>query len=62
MKITDDHRAKARLWARQPTVVPLPPGPTLPRFPAQRFRTHAEMNRWKQSLLRELAQTMTRRG
>ena len=55
MKISDDYRAKLRLWARQPTVVPLPPGPKLPKFKAQKFRNHEEMNQWKRALLLELA-------
>jgi len=55
VKISDDYRAKVKLWARQPRVEPLPPGPRLPKFNARKFRTHEEMNRWKQSLLREMA-------
>lgn len=55
MKLTDDYQAKVRLWAAHPRVVPLPPPPPLPKFRPQKFRTHAEMNAWKESLLRELA-------
>jgi len=62
MKMSDDYRTKVRLWAAQPTVVELPPAPPLPKFSAQRFRTHEEMNRWKQSLLRQLARGATRHG
>ena len=62
MKRSDDYRAKVKLWAERPTVAPLPPGPGLPKFPAQRFRTHEEMNRWKQSLLLEVARTVARHG
>ena len=62
VKISDDYCAKARLWARQPAVVPLPPGPSLPKFAARKFRTHEEMNLWKQSLLRKVARTVTRHG
>ena len=28
---------------------------SLPRFRAQKFQTHAEMNAWKKALLRQLA-------
>ena len=62
MKISDDYHAKVRLWARQPTVVSLPPAPPLPKFTSRKFRTHEEMNRWKQILLREIAQTAARQG
>ena len=62
MKISDDYCAKVKLWAKQPTVSKLPPGLPLPKFPAQKFRTHEEMNRWKQSLLREVARTVARHG
>jgi hypothetical protein len=34
----------------------------LPKFTAQRFRTHEDMNRWKQLLLREHARAVARRG
>jgi len=54
VKISDDNRARVRFWAGQPTVVALPPGPPLPKFPVQRFRTHREMNRWMEALLREI--------
>jgi hypothetical protein len=62
MKISDDYRAKVRLWAEQPRVVPLPDAPPLPRFSARRFRSHEEMNRWKQDLLREVARSVASRG
>lgn len=55
MKVTDDYKAKLRLWATNQTVVALPPPPLLPRFPARKFQTHAEMNAWKKALLRQLA-------
>ena len=56
MKITDDYTAKQRLWAEHPRVVPAPPAPRLPDFKSRRFSSHAEMNEWKRSLLRQLAQ------
>jgi hypothetical protein len=62
VKITDDYHAKVRLWSLQPTVVPLPSGPKLQKFAAQKFRTHQEMNQWKKSLLRQLAQTLVSHG
>ena len=62
MKITDDYRAKLRLWARLPRVVSLPPMPPLPKFTARKFRNHEEMNQWKQSLMREVAQTIAFHG
>ena len=55
MKITDDHNAKYRLWAKSPRVLPAPPPVRLPRFRSRRFSSHAEMNDWKRSLLREFA-------
>ena len=60
MKISDDYRAKIRLWAMRPTVVALPPGPPLPSFTSQRFHTHEELNQWKKAQLRKLAQAIVR--
>lgn len=56
MKITDDYTAKRRLWAAHPTVVPAPPAVHLPGFKSRRFASHAELNAWKSSVLRQLAQ------
>ena len=55
MKFTDDYQAKIKLWALNPKVMPLPPTPRLPKFAPQKFHTHAEMNRWKAKLIRQLA-------
>lgn len=55
MKITDDHRAKIRLWALNAKPLGPEPGPALPRFRPQRFRTYAEMNAWKRELLLKVA-------
>jgi len=55
MKATDDYQAKIRLWATDQKVIPLPDGPKVPKFTAQKFSTHAEMNRWKQALLLQMA-------
>ncbi len=62
MKVTDDYRAKVRLWAQQPRVVSLPSVPPLPKFGSQKFRTHEEMNLWKEALLREVARNVARHG
>ena len=55
MKITDDYEAKSKLWVANPKVVPQPKLPPIPRFAPQKFRTHEEMNRWKEALLRKMA-------
>ncbi len=55
MKITDDYNAKYRLWAANPTVIPAPAAPRLPDFKSQRFSSHAALNVWKNSVLRQLA-------
>lgn len=58
MKVTDDYQAKVRLWAANPQVEPLPSFvPSLPRFRAQKFANHEEMNRWKKALLIEVARS-----
>ena len=62
MKVTGDYKAKTRLWAEHTRVVAPLPGPTLPRFKAMKFRTHAEMNRWKADLLRQTAREAVRHG
>jgi len=46
----------------QQIVVALPKGPRLPKFPAQKFSSHREMNEWKKSLLRELARSYPNNG
>jgi hypothetical protein len=56
MKITDDYNAKYRLWAANPTVVAAPAATKLPDFKSRRFSSHAELNAWKLSVLRQLAQ------
>ena len=56
MKITDDYNAKYRLWAANPTVIPAPAAIRLPDFKSRRFSSHAELNAWKISVLRHLAQ------
>jgi hypothetical protein len=55
MKATDDYNAKFRLWAANPTVVPAFAAPKVPGFKSRRFASHAELNEWKASVLRQLA-------
>ncbi len=62
MKITDDYKAKYRLWAAHPRVVPAPAPVRLPRFKSRRFASHAEMNAWKQEVICELAQAAPNHG
>jgi hypothetical protein len=57
MKKTDDYKAKYRLWAENPRTVPAAAPVKIPNFRSRRFSTHAEMNAWKDSVLRQLAQT-----
>ena len=57
MKITDDYKAKYRLWAANPAVLPAPAATRLPDFKSKRFSSHAELNAWKLSVLRQLAQS-----
>ncbi|MDR3459045.1 MAG: hypothetical protein P4N60_16485 [Verrucomicrobiae bacterium] len=56
MKITDDYKAKYRLWAANPTVIAAPTATRLPEFKSRRFSSHAELNEWKLSMLRRLAE------
>jgi hypothetical protein len=51
----DDYEAKIRFWARNPRIVPLPSGPKIPHFPPQKFNSYAEMNAWKEKLIRQMA-------
>jgi hypothetical protein len=62
MKVSDDYRAKLRLWASNQIVAALPPGPRLPKFRSQKFTTHAEMNRWKETLLLQIARQQAAHG
>ena len=55
MKVTDDYNAKYRLWAAKPTVAPAAAAVKLPGFKSRRFSTHAELNAWKASVMRQLA-------
>jgi len=57
MKISDDYKAKYRLWAENPRVAPAPAPSNIPHFKSRRFASHSEMNEWKVSVLRQLAQT-----
>lgn len=55
MKVTDDYNAKYRLWAARPVVVSASEPVRLPGFKSRRFASHAELNEWKASVLRQLA-------
>ena len=55
MKRTDDINAKLDFWAAKPRAIAVPRLANLPRFGHKKFNSHVEMNRWKQSLLAELA-------
>ncbi len=55
MKRSDDYSAKLEMWAAEPRVYPLPQIVRLPRFKAMKFKSHAEMNAWKQQLLDRIA-------
>jgi hypothetical protein len=55
VNFSDDYRANLELWARHPRVTPLPPGPVLPPFPAQKFSSHQEFYRWKKARILNLA-------
>lgn len=57
--MTDDYNAKYRLWAANPTVVPAGPPTRIRNFKSRKFSSHAEMNEWKASVLRQLAQGNT---
>lgn len=57
MKITDDYKAKIKLWAANPQVVPDSPPKNIPKFRSKKFDSYAEMNEWKKSLLREFAKS-----
>ncbi len=62
MKITDDYKAKYRLWAANPRVIAAPAPPKLPKFASRKFSSHAEMNEWKRNLLREIAHVTASHG
>jgi len=57
MKITDDYKAKLRLWARNPRVSGAGSIPDLPRFACIRFSSYREMNEWKKEYIRSLARS-----
>jgi hypothetical protein len=56
VKTVDDYNAKYRLWAANPIVVPAAKAVKLPDFKSRRFASHAELNVWKSSVLRRLAE------
>jgi hypothetical protein len=57
MKITGNYKAKCRLWAENVRVIPEGAPMKLPHFHSRKFSSHAEMNAWKQLVLRQLAES-----
>ena len=57
MKTTDNYKAKYRLWAENPRVVPASAPVRIPNFRSRRFSSYEEMNAWKESVLRQLARS-----
>ncbi|MBM4155151.1 MAG: hypothetical protein FJ221_09005 [Lentisphaerae bacterium] len=55
MKFTDDPRAKIRIRAAGPRVVPAPRFPGHPGFRSRRFDSHGELNAWKRDRIPEFA-------
>lgn len=62
MKVSDDYRAKIRMWASNPVVVAAPPVRRYPPFPSVRFANHEEMNRWKADYLLRIARELHQDG
>ena len=54
-KVSDDYKAKLRLWIQRPRVGRVGCVPELPRFGCVRFSSYEEMNAWKREYLRTLA-------
>ena len=55
VKVTDDYKAKYRLWAQSRKVYGLPRPVGLPAFGHRRFDSYEELNSWKQEYLRRIA-------
>lgn len=55
IKITDDYKAKIKLWVAHPVVMPLPKPDNLPYFGHKRFNSYEEMNAWKKEYRAEIA-------
>jgi len=55
MKVSDDYKAKYRLWARNPKVCALPKAVGLPYFGHKKFTSYEEMNNWKREYLLRIA-------
>ncbi|MBC8453874.1 hypothetical protein H8D64_02345 [PVC group bacterium] len=55
MKITNDYKAKLKIWASENHVVSLPRAIGFPGFGCVRFSSGDEMNAWKKELLAETA-------
>lgn len=61
MKIVDDYRAKYRLWAAAPRVVPPGPPVRIPGFRWAKFSSWQAFNEWKAGAIRRLAEEAARR-
>jgi len=57
MKISDDYKAKLRLWAHNPRVSGVGSIADLPHFTCVRFSSYQEMNEWKKEYIRSLARS-----
>ena len=55
MKISNDYKAKLKIWADAKRVVALPKAVGIPKFGCKRFSSGDEMNAWKKKLLDEIA-------
>lgn len=57
MKITDDPRAKLRMWLAHPHVAKCPEPVGLPLFASQRFDSYEAMNAWKRAYMLRIARS-----
>jgi hypothetical protein len=55
VKFTDDPKAKIRIWAAAPKVVPTPRFPGYPGFTSRRFDSHEALDAWKRERILEIA-------
>jgi hypothetical protein len=57
MKVTDNYRAKIKLWVSTPAIVDWEQPEGLPVFGHKRFDSLDEMNAWKREYLLEIARS-----